>query len=337
MQTTTIKLNDIKLLSDYLRLDTDVDSLKTSISKIGLINPLTINLNNELLAGARRYQAIKELGWDEVPVHVVDRQALEQELISIDENLVRKPLTKLEFERCLNRGREIYEKLNPEAAKIKLEVLETTKLTTEEKKKLKEIEDEDQDSFAAITAEKTGLSKSIIKGAIKRDALASEAVKKARSQGTINASQTNEIIKLKKDEQEKILPLIADKTVKEARKIIEAAKKDGHEKALEVCDELIPLPKEYANLRNLSKRVNKNFTRILLEELDYEGPEKKSIDKELFRLKENVENYFRIFSSIEAQSKFKNEEEDDAFEGHNSAKNFDSNDSDFQDFNPEYL
>ncbi len=327
MQTTTIKLTQIKLSSEYLRLNTDVESLKTSISKIGLINPLTINLDNELLAGARRYQALKDLGFEDVPVHIVDRQALEQELISIDENLVRTPLDKLELEKCLNRGREIYEQLNPTASKVEIEIKD---LSTEEKKIEKEKEEQDTDSFAAITAEKTGLSKSIIKSAIKRDALASDTVKKARSMGTINASQTNEIIKLDKEVQDRILPIISTKTVKEAKKIIEAAKKEGYDRAIEVSEEIIPLPKEYANLRNLAKRVNKNLSRILLEELEYTGPEKKAIDKEVFKLKENLDNYMRIFKyEGSTKSNFKSEEEDDIF----SADDLGAT----QDFSPEYL
>ena len=155
MQTTTVNLNDIKLTNQYLRLDTDVESLQKSIEKVGLINPITINKDNELLAGARRFEAMKALGWTEAPVHVVDRQSLEQELISIDENLVRKALTNLEFEKCLNRGREIYEELNPVATKVDVTVKE---MTPAEKKQAKIEEDEDQDSFAAVTSEKTGLS-----------------------------------------------------------------------------------------------------------------------------------------------------------------------------------
>lgn len=297
METTTINIADIKLSSEYLRTETDTETLQRSIEKVGLINPLTINKENELLAGARRYQAVKELGWTEVPVHIVDRQSLEQELISIDENLVRKPLDKLEFEKCLNRGREIYEELNPTANKIDITIKELTK---EEKKAEKELEEADMDSFAAVTAAKTGLSKSVIKGAIKRDALASDTVKQARSLGTLNASQTNEIIKLDKEIQDKVLPIIADKTVKEAKQIISAAKSSGFEAAIEEADNLIPLPKEYANVRNLVKRVNKNLSKILLEELSYEGPEKAKIDKDLVKLKENLDTYFRMMNPQQA-------------------------------------
>ena len=297
MELATRQLSDIKRNSEYLRYETDVDTLKKSIESIGLINPLTINKENELLAGSRRFQAISELGWTEVDVHVVDHDLLQQELISIDENLVREPLNRMELERCLNRGRDIYEQLNPNAIKIDIS---NESLNPENKLKEKKQEKTDTDSFAAITAEKTGLSKSVIKSAIKRDALAADSVKKARSQGELNASQTNEIIQLEKDLQEKVLPLIADKTVKEAKKIIKAVKQGGIEAAIEENDNLVPLPKEYTLLKSPMKRVNKNLSRILIEGLKYEGPEKDQINKEMFELKENLVKYFKMLGDRES-------------------------------------
>ena len=292
MELQTRQLTDIKRNSEYLRHGTDVDTLKKSIDSIGLINPLTINKDNELLAGSRRFQALTELGWSEVDVHVVDRDLLQQELISIDENLVREPLNRLELEKCLNRGREIYEQLNPNANKIDLS---NESLTPENKLKDKEQEKVDNDSFAAITAEKTGLSKSVIKSAIKRDELAADSVKQARSQGELNASQTNEIIQLDKNLQEKVLPLIADKTVKEAKQIIKAVKQGGIDAAIEENEKIVPLPKEYILLKSPVKRVNKNLSRILLEGMKYEGPEKEAFNKEMLKLKDNLVNYFEMF------------------------------------------
>lgn len=291
MKLITFQLSDIKRNSEYLRHGTDVETLKKSIESIGLINPLTINKDNELLAGSRRFQAITELGWKEVDAHVVDRDVLQQELISIDENLVREPLNKLELEKCLNRGREIYEQLNPDANKIDIS---NESLNPENKQKEKEQEKVDNDSFAAITAEKTGLSKSVIKSAIKRDALAADSVKQARSQGELNASQTNEIIQLDKGLQEKVLPLIADRTVKEAKKIIKAVKQGGIDAAIEENENLVPLPKEFTLLKSPMKRVNKNLSRILLEGMKYEGPEKEQINQEMFELKENLVKYFQM-------------------------------------------
>ena len=37
-----------------------------------------------------------------------------------------------------------------------------------------------------------------------------------------------------------------------------------------------------------------NLSRILLEGLTYEGPEKEQINKEMFELKENLVNYFKM-------------------------------------------
>ena len=291
MNVSARKLSALKLNSDYLRVATDVTSLKKSLESVGLIHPVTINQDDELLAGARRFQAVRELGWDEIPVHVVDRDVLVQELISIDENLVRASLTTLELERSLNRGREIYESINPTANKVDLSAEE---LSGEEKLQQKEKEEQDEDSFAAITAEKTGLSKSVIKGAIRRDALASEPVKKARGDGELNATQTNEIIKLEKEIQVEVLPLIADKTVKEVRRIVAAAKTGGIDAAVEESEKVIPLPREYSQILSPVRRVNKNISRILVEELRYEGPERGKINKELLLLKNNLVQYFEM-------------------------------------------
>ncbi|WP_419190963.1 ParB/RepB/Spo0J family partition protein [Saltatorellus ferox] len=296
MIVTARKLSEVKLNNEYLRVDTDVSALKKSLESVGLINPVTVNLENELLAGARRFQAVSELGWEEIPVQVVDRDELVQELISIDENLVRAPLNHLQLEKCLNRGRELYESLHPTANKVDLSAEEPT---GEEKQKQKELDEQDEDSFAAITAEKTGLSKSVIKGAIKRDALASDAVKKARGAGELNATKTNEIIKLDKEKQEEILPLIADKTVKETRKIVAAAKAGGVEAAVEVSAQVVPLPREYSQILSPVKRVNKNITRILVEELRYDGPERKKINEELRQLRDNLVQYFETIGAGE--------------------------------------
>lgn len=294
MNVSLLKLSEVKLNSEYLRTDTDVEALKKSLQSVGLINPVTVNKKGELLAGARRYQAASELGWEEIPVQIVDRDELVQELISIDENLVRTPLNSLQLEKCLNRGREIYESINPGANKVDLSAEEPT---GEDKAKQKEIDEQDEDSFAAITAEKTGLSKSVIKGAIKRDALASEAVKQARGAGELNASKTNEIIKLDKVSQVDVLPLIADKTVKETRKIVAAAKAGGVEAAVEVSSKVIPMPREYSQILSPVKRVNKNIARILVEELRYDGPEREKINEELLQLKQNLDQYFETIGA----------------------------------------
>ena len=93
-----VDISKIQTENDYLRLDTNIEQLKKSIETVGLINPLVINEENKLIAGGRRYCALKELGHKDVPVVIVKKNQQEEELISIDENLVRKDLTKIEVE-----------------------------------------------------------------------------------------------------------------------------------------------------------------------------------------------------------------------------------------------
>ena len=50
----------------------DVRSLADSIGEIGLLHPVVITPKGKLIAGRRRQEAAKLLGWKTIPVHVVD-------------------------------------------------------------------------------------------------------------------------------------------------------------------------------------------------------------------------------------------------------------------------
>lgn len=283
----TVPFSSIKVNSEYLRVDTDVSTLMKSIKQIGLINPLTVNEQNELIAGGRRYTALRALGVDDVPVNrIAQEEALEHELISIDENLIRKPLSKVELETCLNRGREIYELLNPEANRVEIEQRD---LSSSEKKAEKERDEQDETSFAAVTAEKTGLSKSSIRTAIKREVLSADGVKEARANGEINASQANEIIRLEKDVQEKVLPLVAGATTREVRALVNQVKHDGFEAAIAQAETIERVPKELAKARSQAKTVSRNLNKMLDAGMRYHGPERVKIQQELEALSRVVQ------------------------------------------------
>ena len=72
----------------------DLDALKKSLEKHGLIHPILINSKGELIAGFRRLTAAKELGWKEIEARVLDPQKqidfLEMEM---EENMARKDFT----------------------------------------------------------------------------------------------------------------------------------------------------------------------------------------------------------------------------------------------------
>ena len=66
----------------------DIQALKESMSRYGLMNPITINSNNELIAGHRRLEAAKELGWNSISAVVIDpkNEILELEM-ELEENI----------------------------------------------------------------------------------------------------------------------------------------------------------------------------------------------------------------------------------------------------------
>jgi len=74
----------------------DIEPLKQSISELGLLQPLVINTDGTLVAGRRRYQAVSELGYSQVPVRIVNLDKLQQFKAAIEENTIRKNLTPAE-------------------------------------------------------------------------------------------------------------------------------------------------------------------------------------------------------------------------------------------------
>ena len=304
-----MNIDQIIIDNEYLRLDSDVEQLKKSIETVGLINPLILNEDHKLIAGGRRYTALKQLGHETVPVFIINKTELEQELVSIDENLIRLDLNKVELEKSLSRGREIYEKLYPEALKF-----ENEDLSTPEAQEIKFDLPNEQRSYIDLTAEKTGLSKKVIKSAIEREERASDAVKSLRSHGELNASQTNEIIKLEKDDQEKIAELIPGKSAKEIRDIVKKVNQKGVEQAIEEVTNEVGLPKEYKSLQTLVTRTNKTLGKILFEEItlsEENEPDRSKILEAISTMRISLDQLLTLFADGPSKPQIQDEEEDD--------------------------
>ncbi len=102
---STIPLSSIKISSRIRKDLGDIKALAASIKELGLLSPLVINEDNNLLAGERRYEAIKLLGWSEVPVNVISTSDAENMLsIEISENQERKNFSR---EELVNAGIEL--------------------------------------------------------------------------------------------------------------------------------------------------------------------------------------------------------------------------------------
>lgn len=110
-----IPIEQIRIKEGRRSLDSGyVKELAASIREMGLLNPITIDRENVLIAGLHRMEAAKMLGWTEIPCTVSSLEGLAAELAEIDENIVRSDISALEYGEILLRRKEIYETLHPE-------------------------------------------------------------------------------------------------------------------------------------------------------------------------------------------------------------------------------
>ncbi len=72
----------------------DLSPLMESMHRHGLMTPILVNKNKELIAGHRRLESAKRLGWKTIEAYVIDREdELERLEMEVDENLQRKDLS----------------------------------------------------------------------------------------------------------------------------------------------------------------------------------------------------------------------------------------------------
>ena len=107
-----VNIDDIKVSERLRKLDDDkVDELAKSISVIGLLHPIVIDTENNLLSGHHRLEAHRKLGRESIECKQVSLSELENELVQIDENLILNQLSVLEISEHLIRREEILTKL----------------------------------------------------------------------------------------------------------------------------------------------------------------------------------------------------------------------------------
>jgi len=107
-ETVKITIDKIKI-KRRMRADLgNMHELKESMRRHGLISPITLTQNYELLAGYRRLHAAKELGWREIDCHLVNaRTKLQKFEIETEENINRKSFTGEEMDRVAYRRDEL--------------------------------------------------------------------------------------------------------------------------------------------------------------------------------------------------------------------------------------
>ncbi len=88
--------------------------LEQSMAELGLLHPILIDQDKNLIAGLHRLEAAKRLKWTEIECNVRDFAKLQAEIAEIDENIVRVALSPTEMCDLFLYRKELYEALHPE-------------------------------------------------------------------------------------------------------------------------------------------------------------------------------------------------------------------------------
>lgn len=90
-----MRIEVIKVAGRYRRDLGDIEALAKSITAVGLINPITVTSDGQLIAGQRRLEACRLLGDDLIPVMIADdlEAAVARLIAERDENTERKEMT----------------------------------------------------------------------------------------------------------------------------------------------------------------------------------------------------------------------------------------------------
>lgn len=112
-----IAIKDIKISENRRKIDENtVEMLMESFKDVGILHPIVIDYDYNLVAGAHRVEAAKRLGWTEIPFTAIDFSEENAKIAEDDENDVRTPniITRAKW---LLKRKERYENLHPETTR----------------------------------------------------------------------------------------------------------------------------------------------------------------------------------------------------------------------------
>ena len=93
-----VDINQIKVSKRVRKNLGDLEPLKDSLKLYGLLNPITITKDNHLVAGQRRLESARQLGWTTIDAVVVDTKDPVTLLeIELEENTQRSSFTEFEL------------------------------------------------------------------------------------------------------------------------------------------------------------------------------------------------------------------------------------------------
>jgi|GEM_PF-1414412 len=201
-----IRVDNIQVKEGRRELDGNhVRELADSIRELGLLNPVTVDKENVLIAGLHRLEAVKLLEWPEVECTVSSLEGLRAELAEIDENLVRHDLNYIDEGEQLARRKEIYETLHPETRQG-MRNGQTSKTETVAVLETK--------PFAEDTAEKIGVAARTVRSKIQVVKNLTPEVKGLVKEKDIGFKNAVKLSRLEPEQQKEAAALLAAKEIK---------------------------------------------------------------------------------------------------------------------------
>lgn len=116
-----LKISEIKIGQRVRDEYGDMEELANSIKKHGLLHPIVVDSDNNLIAGCRRLLACERIGMKEIEAKVLeDISEKELRVLELEENIRRKDLTELEKSKNLvelaeMKEQELKEKLSTDS------------------------------------------------------------------------------------------------------------------------------------------------------------------------------------------------------------------------------
>jgi ParB family chromosome partitioning protein len=215
-----------------------VKELAQSIEEIGLLHPIIIDADDNLIAGLHRLEAANVLGWEVIPASVIEVSVLEKEIAEIDENLIRAELTELEKADLLCRAKAIYELRHPESKRLE-KVKHNLKQYSTDATIISESEkNNDNTGFTDYAAVKLDKAQSSIRQSLQISKTITPEVKELIKNTPIADNKT-ELLSLAHIEPEKQLEVVGILKNGNAKKVKEAiyqVRKDKFQSSLKKAD-----------------------------------------------------------------------------------------------------
>lgn len=216
----------------------DVQELADSIREVGLLTAITVDSEYNLIAGLHRLEAVKLLGEEFIECVVSDLKGLQAELAEIDENIVRRNISVVDYGELLLRRKRIYEELHPE-----------TKHGGDRKSQKIKIANCNLDSaksFVQDTADKTGVNPATISRylqAAKNMTADAKAILKD-SNAEITQQTALQLSRLQPEEQKEAAALLARGEIKTVDEFYERKDEPEPDNRIRGKPLVVPLPPE---------------------------------------------------------------------------------------------